>query len=163
MSPTQLIASRLTATGDLLKTTLADFTDAEMLARPAPGANHAAWQLGHLAASEAKMVAESSGMPPTALPPGFAEKFSKDAAGSDDASRFPRKSELLDVFTKVRQRSIEWVNALKPEQLSDPSPERLRNFVPTLGQLAIMNCEHAAMHVGQFQVIRRKLGKPVLF
>ena len=37
----------------MLQFTLGDFSDADMLARPAPSANHAAWQLGHLIAAEA--------------------------------------------------------------------------------------------------------------
>ena len=34
---------------------------------------------------------------------------------------------------------------------------------PTYGHVAALIPEHTAMHVGQLQVIRRRLGKPVLF
>ena len=46
MSQSQAVADNLSRNLDFLKATLADFSDAEMLARPCPGANHAAWQVG---------------------------------------------------------------------------------------------------------------------
>jgi hypothetical protein len=36
-------------------------------------------------------------------------------------------------------------------------------FAPTLGALFVLVANHALMHGGQFSVVRRKLGKPVLF
>jgi hypothetical protein len=36
-------------------------------------------------------------------------------------------------------------------------------FAPTVGHLVTMTISHFMMHTGQFQVIRRKLGKPLLF
>ena len=35
---------------------LADFSEADMLARPAPGANHVAWQLGHLIVATTNLI-----------------------------------------------------------------------------------------------------------
>jgi hypothetical protein len=63
-----------------------DLTDQELLHRPAKGANHINWQLGHLIQSENEMmnVAIPGCMPN--LPAGFAEKYTKDTATSDDAS-----------------------------------------------------------------------------
>jgi hypothetical protein len=34
---------------------------------------------------------------------------------------------------------------------------------PRIADLAFLQADHLTMHIGQFQVIRRKLGKPVLF
>jgi hypothetical protein len=42
-------------------------------------------------------------------------------------------------------------------------PEALQGFAPTVGHLAYVLPVHVMMHLGQVQVIRRKLGKPVLF
>ena len=36
-------------------------------------------------------------------------------------------------------------------------------FTPTLGALIILIANHTMMHAGQFTVVRRKLGKPVIF
>ena len=39
----------------------------------------------------------------------------------------------------------------------------MAQFAPTLGSLFLLVSNHALMHGGQFSVVRRKLGKPVLF
>jgi len=39
----------------------------------------------------------------------------------------------------------------------------MQQMCPTVAHMALLQIGHIAMHVGQFQVIRRKLGKPVLF
>jgi hypothetical protein len=162
MTQLELCADRLARSLELVKMTLADFTDDDMLVRPGDGANHAAWQIGHLIASEARMIGGAKGQSPQ-LPPGLAEKFTKETAASNDAAAFPTKEQLLEGLTKVRSGSIEWTRSLKPEQFGQSGPERIRAIAPTLEHLPILIVEHTAMHVGQFQVIRRKLGKPVLF
>jgi hypothetical protein len=163
MTHAQIVTDALSRSLEMMKMTLADFSDADVLARPASGANHAAWQLGHLAAAEARMVAAAAGKGEPELPAGFAERFKKDTAGSNEAAAFPKKSELLDVFASVRKASIEWAASLTPEQMDRPAPESIRAFCPAVGHMPGVLTEHTAMHLGQFQVIRRALGKPVLF
>lgn len=36
-------------------------------------------------------------------------------------------------------------------------------LAPTVGALFMLTANHELMHSGQFSVVRRKLGKPVLF
>ena len=81
---------------------LSDITPAEMLVRPAPGANHVAWQLGHLISAETRFVeaAKPGSMP--ALPEGFAERHSKDTAASDNPKDFLSKDEYLKLAKTVR-------------------------------------------------------------
>jgi len=43
--------------GEILKMTLADFSQDEMLTRPVPGANPATWQIGHMIGSASHMFA----------------------------------------------------------------------------------------------------------
>src|SRR5882724_2578419 len=85
---------------------LGDLTDAEMLARPVPGANHVAWQLGHLISAECRLV--EAGVPGSmpALPDGFAEKHSKDTAGCDDPEAFLSKDEYLALAKDVRAATL---------------------------------------------------------
>jgi hypothetical protein len=148
----------------MLKMTLADFSDADMLARPAPKANHALWQLGHLVNSETKMLGAIAPGTMPALPAGFEERFGHDRTGCDDAARFGfNKAQLLDMMAGARKAAIAWVSKVKLPELDKPSPEPIRSYAPTFGHLAMMVVGHTAMHVGQFQVIRRALNKPVLF
>lgn len=163
MNQNELAAELLTRNLEMLKSTIADFSDADMLARPCPGANHTAWQLGHLINSEVSILnGLKPGSAPT-LPPGFAEKFKRDNAGNDDPNFFPKKAELLDTFSKVRGATAAFARNLSPAEMNQPSPEKVRSWAPTVGHLLAMIPAHVAMHVGQFQVARRKLGKPVLF
>ena len=67
-----------------------------MLKRPAPGANHVAWQLGHLISAETRLVeaAKPGSMPP--LPEGFAERHSKDTAASDNPEGFSIQGRIFE-------------------------------------------------------------------
>lgn len=160
MTETQLLADLLKKNGDFVGMTLSDFSDADMLARPCPGANHAAWQLGHLAESESGSLQALSGKP-TEFP--FKGKFNRESTKIDDPNYFPRKQDLLDAFGKVRAATVEWVKTLQPADLERQTPEKMRMWAPTVAHLLASTPVHVAMHVGQFQVIRRKLGKPILF
>lgn len=163
MTQSELAAELLKTNLEMLKSTVADFSDADMLTRPCPGANHPAWQIGHLINSEVGMLnAVKPGMAPE-LPAGFSDKFKKDTASKDDPNFFPKKAELLDTFSKVRGATAQWVKGLSQADLEKPSPEKMRNWAPTIGHLTSMIPAHTMMHVGQLQVARRKLGKPVLF
>jgi uncharacterized damage-inducible protein DinB len=146
----------------MLVMTLEDFSDNDLLVRPVDGANHANWQIGHLILAEHNMVSAAGGkMPP--LPAGFAEKYSRDTAKTDDASKFLKKDELLTVFQEVRAASASFAKDLSDENLEAQSPEMVRPLAPTIADLMTLLSLHMTMHLGQIQVIRRKLGKPVLF
>ena len=47
--------------------------------------------------------------------------------------------------------------------LDRPCAGSMATFAPTLGKLLILISTHTLMHGGQIQVIRRVLGKPILF
>ncbi len=51
---------------------LDDLTPEELMMRPAPEANHVAWQLGHLITSECRLVAAAAPGREFNLPEGFA-------------------------------------------------------------------------------------------
>jgi DinB superfamily len=163
MNPTELFSDSLTRTLGMLTATIADFSDADMFVRPCPGANHTAWQLGHLISSETRMV---NGVTPGAaaeLPAGWDTRFTKETCGIDDPAQFPNKKALLDQLAKTRAGSVAWVKTLTPADMDRPAPERMAKMAPTLGHLIGLMQGHAMMHMGQMQVIRRKLGKPILF
>jgi hypothetical protein len=163
MNINTLLAEVLAGNLGFLQGTLSDFSDADMLVRPVPGANHAAWQLGHLIVAESNMVNAAKTGAGAELAAGFAEKFKKTTAGNDDPSFFPKKGELLAQFDKVRQATIAFAKNVTQAELNKPMPEPISGFAPTVEHLLTLMPVHVAMHVGQFQVLRRKLGKPILF
>ena len=146
----------------MLKMILEDFSDADMLVRPLPNANHTAWQIGHLICSEHGMTTAAGAKMP-ALPEGFEAIFAKGTSKVDDPAAFPKKNELLAIYEQQRKGSIAWVKGMSAKDLDAPSPEGMRAYFPTVAALAMLVAGHLTMHVGQIQVIRRKLGKPVLF
>jgi hypothetical protein len=163
MTPFDLMSDYITRNGEILKMTLGDFAPAEMLARPVPGANHAAWQLGHLIGSCAHMLgAVAPGVIPEAVAK-LGEKYNGKTANVDDPAFYPEKAQLLEAFSQAYGAVADWVKTLSSEDLSRPTPGRMADFAPTVGHLILMTVSHIMMHVGQMQVIRRKLGKPLLF
>lgn len=163
MDAHKVILDGMQMSHSVLKGFLEDFTDAELLIRPVPGANHVAWQLGHLISSEFQMMeALRPGVSP-ALPAGFAERHSKENSTSDDASKFYTKSEYMRVYDAQREASMKVLSSVKAEELDAPGPESMRAYAPTVGAILSLQGAHQMMHAGQFTVLRRKLGKPVVF
>ena len=77
-----------------------------------------------------------------------------------------------DIAERVRKiggttiKSIGQIARLQRIQDSDepgPAPEMMRRIAPTVGHVVLLSPAHVAMHMGQMQVLRRKLGKPLLF
>jgi hypothetical protein len=159
----ELLADVLVRSVEMVKMTLGDFSDADMLARPVPGANNAAWQVGHLIGSHAGMVNACAGRSVVELPKGFEARFTKDTAKSDDPALLGTKAELLGLLEGVGKKTAQWAQTLAEKDLAKPGPEPMRAVMPTVGHVVHMLPQHAAMHLGQIQVIRRKLGKPILF
>ncbi len=156
------VAKALEWNFNLLKMHLADFSDSDMLTRPVPGANHTAWQVGHLICFENRVVKAVGGSMPD-LPDGFEQEYSKETAKSDDPAQFDQKDSLISLYDRQRKATIAWATSLKAEDLDRATPEGLRNLVPNIAAVLDLISSHVTMHVGQIQVIRRKLGKPVLF
>jgi hypothetical protein len=163
MAQNELLVDVLRRDLGFLKMTVADMSDADLAQRPTPKANNALWQLGHLIASEAGIVNQCAGKTVIELPAGFKEKYTKETASVNEASKLGTKADLLSLFDKVREKTCAWVGTLSAAELAKPGPESMRDFCPTVGHMVYLCPTHVAMHVGQIQVLRRKLDKPVLF
>jgi hypothetical protein len=148
----------------MLKSTVADFTDGELLTRPCPGANHPLWQLGHLCVAETNLVNTVKPGSIPELPAGFAARFeNKKTNHVDDPAQLATKQQVMDLFTKIRAATIASLAKLSEADLDAPSPEKFRARLPKVGDVYGLNIGHVMMHLGQIQVARRKLGKPILF
>jgi DinB superfamily len=163
MNANEALESGLAFGDRIAQSYLADLTDADLLVRPVPGANHIAWQLGHLVSAEhnlVEMVAPGS-MPK--LPEGFKEKHSKQTAESDDPHSFCTKDEYLKLMKEQRAGSLAALAKLSEADLSKPSPEPIRARLKTVGDVFAMLSGHVVMHAGQWVIVRRKLGRKPLF
>jgi uncharacterized damage-inducible protein DinB len=140
-----------------------DLSDEEMMHRPHPEINHIKWQIGHLIVSEHNMInAVAPGSMP-ALPEGFAEKYTKEMAASNDAAAFDTKEELLKNFHEQRAATLTALQKVPAADLDNPTPESMQAYAPTVGAAFNMQGAHWLMHCGQWAVIRRQLGRPPLY
>lgn len=162
MSQQQMIVDVLQRGRGMLAKHLSDFSDADMVARSSPAANHAAYQLGHLLRTTLGAAQALAPDLQFAFPP-KTDNDSKAPPTSDDATAFATKGELLAAWETLMDALVAGVKRMSDADLEKPSPEQFKGFAPTLGVLALMQAFHMSMHVGQIQAIRRKLGKPVLF
>jgi len=142
---------------------LSDLSDADLMHRPHAECNHIKWQMGHLIMSEHQMVADAvPGFMP-ALPEGFAARYTKETASSDDPAAFDSRDELMRVFEEQRAGTLTALATLSDADFDQPSPEHMRSYAPTLGAMFSLQGSHWVMHAGQWAVIRRQLGHPPLF
>lgn len=142
-------------------TYLEDLSDADLIGRPLPGMNPVAWQLGHLICSEQQMISALGHSMP-ALPAGFAEAHSKEAAAGNDTSKFARKSDYISLMKKMHESTKAAMQATADADLDKPGPEQMRSYAPTVGAVYNIIGTHEFMHHGQIVALRRKLGKPVV-
>ena len=83
MTPKDVIKNTIDTCHGVLTAYISDLNDADLMVRAVPEANHLAWQLGHLIASEHQMLTDGGHRMPD-MPAGFAESYTKETAASDD-------------------------------------------------------------------------------
>ena len=154
------IAQGLTQSGMLLNRYTADLTPQEYLHRPTAKANCVAWTIGHLILSDRGVLKRLGQTDLPALPDGFEKRFSRDE-GCPQADAFGDVTALLPLFNQHRQQLIEAVKRATPQQLNAPL-EKPHPMFGNVGEMALFMSAHAAMHAGQFTIIRRSLGRPPL-
>ena len=152
------IAHSLTLSGGMLHRYADDLTPQEMLHRPTPKANCAAWTIGHLVLTERNLLKRLGVSDLPALPDGFEKRFSRDE-GCPQASEFGDVSRLLALFDQHRNRAIDAVRAAPQQQLDQPL-DKPHPMFKTAGEFANFVAAHAVMHAGQLTIIRRSLGRP---
>jgi hypothetical protein len=162
MTGIQVILAGMESSKNWLEAFVSDFSNADLLVRPVPNANHAAWQIGNVIAGDPFLV---QAVIPDAvfpeLPPGFVELHGK--LGSTQDTGFLTKAGYLELLTSVRAAAMAATQKLTDADLDRPSHESMQFAGPTLGHVLMFVEAHTLMHAGQFSVIRRKLGKPILF
>lgn len=155
----EMFANHLNQSAGMFLAVIDAFNDEEIFIRPVPGANHAAWQIGHVICSQTRMLKRLGAALPE-LPAGFEARFTKETAASDKPEDFADRKTLRDLATKTTQAAVAFARTVKTEDLEKPTG---LPFAPTFFDMLALQSAHAAMHIGQMQVIRRKLGKPIMF
>lgn len=139
---------------------LQDLAPADLLHRPCPGANHIAWQLGHLIVAEHELIEKVCPGRMPALPAGFAGRYTKETCTSDNPADFHSSDEFLAAYRTQRAGTLSALNALTDADLDAASGV---DYAPNVGGIFSMQGSHWLMHAGQWAVIRRQMGRPPLF
>ena len=163
MTGTQAIRTALQTSQQVLDWFLADLSDADLLVRPVPGANHIAWQLGHLLLAERRNGQNLPGAEFPELPPGFEQQHSKETSAVDPPVGFLSKAEYVALLAGMRRAILAALDKASDADLDRPIEGPRAALAPTVGAMALLVASHAMLHAGQFSAVRRKLGKPVLF
>ena len=98
-----------------------DLTDADLLVRSVPTANHIAWQLGHSIASTRRLLLAVGRQAP-ALPEGFEAAYTKETSASDDPAKFATKAQYLALMEQMKAASLAAVDATSEADLDLPAP-----------------------------------------
>ncbi|MHB1038137.1 MAG: DinB family protein [Pirellulales bacterium] len=143
---------------------LGDLADADLVVRPVPGANHMAWQLGHLISSARQMVeAVVPGSMP-ALPAGFEERYTAKTAALDDLAAFDTKDTYARLLNAQRTAVLAVLDRLNAADLDRPVPPGPMEIFKTVGGVLHAACVlHPLMHSGQWVAVRRLKGLKPLF
>jgi hypothetical protein len=136
-----------------------DLTEEEFRHQPIPGANSAAWIVGHLAVT-ARRTAErvgATGLP--ALTEEYVGLFSATKKPAGMQTDLGTKAELFALLDVSVGKLVDAVRQLPPESLHAPAPNRLP-LATNYGEALLFGALHFTLHCGHLSTIRRSLGKP---
>lgn len=162
MGPKDLIRYSAGVTDYTLQAYIQDLSDADLLVRPVPGANHIAWQIGHLIQSEQGLLSSIPGCTKIDLPAGWEQQYSAESSHKEPTTGFLTKAEYLELYKKSRANLLAQLDRFPEQDLDGKTQSKLASIAPTHGTMFQLIADHPMMHVGQFAVVRRKLGKPVV-
>ncbi|MGD9635037.1 MAG: DinB family protein [Pirellulales bacterium] len=157
------VRSQLATADFLVGKYLDDLTDAEILERPVPTANHIAWQLGHLIAAERHLVEAAAPGSMPELPAGFAERHSRAKPVSDEPGNYLKKAEYQQLAKDIRAATLQALDRLTAADFDRPLEGRLPPWVKRVGDAFMTVGGHWVLHAGQWVVLRRKLKREVMF
>lgn len=130
---------------------------------PAGGVTHVAWQVGHLAMAQFRLVMERVRGPRSddayLMPPDFLRRFLRDTVANPDPASYPSPEEIRAVFDRVHTRVLVDLPVVPDADLDGPV---LTAHALCRTKIECLNwCSHHEMvHAGQIGLLRRLLGHP---
>jgi hypothetical protein len=129
--------------------------------QPPGGVTHIAWQVGHLAFAEYRLVIERiRGMreeDERILPNEFLQLFGKGSVPDADASKYPSADAIRHVFDRVHESALKEIEYLPDEDLDNPILKE-HALVKSKLQVLWYCAHHEMLHAGQIALTRRLLG-----
>ncbi len=133
--------------------------------QPPLGVTHVAWQVGHLAFAEHRLVLErvrgERSSDASLLPPEYTRLFGRGSIPSPDPRQSPSPTELREVLDRVHEQALRELQNYSPELLSEPVAAAHPMFSDKGG--AVQWCAmHELVHAGQIGLLRRLFGQASL-
>src|ERR1051325_6974329 len=121
MNAREAIQTSLNSTREMVGWYLSDLSDADLLVRPVPGANHIAWQLGHLIKAESDLLKQHlPGAAYPELPVRFSGQAGKAPAAVAPPKGFLTKAAYLELFNRSRAATLAAVDKLSDADFDKP-------------------------------------------
>ena len=164
MTKLELLIDRMEAARRWTSSLLEDIPDADWFTMPAPETTHVAWQVGHLAVSQAALIhGRCFGKAiPDCVPEGFAAAFGRGSAPVADAAKYPAVTEIRVAFDQLHTESTRLVGGLSDADLIQPAGTEPHPMFATKEEAIAMAFMHETMHAGQIALLRRLAGKAAL-
>jgi DinB superfamily len=133
---------------------------------PPGGVTHVAWQVGHLAMAEYRLVldrvrgrrADDANL----IPESFLKLFRRESVVDADPAKYPAAAEIRAVFDRVHERVLADLPAVPDADLDGPLGTT--HMICKTRLDALQWCSHhEAVHAGQIGLIRRLLGYPPIW
>lgn len=159
MTPNDLLAAGYRMGGQLLHRMVDDLTPEEWSRQPVPGANSAAWVIGHLALTLRNGLRRLNAADVPAFPADLEAKFQTTKQAAGEQTGYGDAKALLSIFDACLERFTAAVKGLSAEALAGVSDIRAP-FATNRAEAVLFGALHIAMHTGQLSTIRRSLGKP---
>jgi hypothetical protein len=141
---------------------LAQIPETDWFAMPVGCPSHVAWQVGHLAFAEARLIVERVGgrteVGGRVLPAEYIQLFGRGSLPNPDQEKHPPLAELRRTFDRIHEAALQTLRDTADsdlETLVQGSPHR---FCRTKADYARWVSHHEFQHSGQIGLIRRMLG-----
>lgn len=164
MTTIELLIERLVAARRWTNSLLADIEASRWFECPAPGVQHIAWQVGHIAASQAVLIHNRCLNIPVAeaVPESFTRQFGRGSKPVSDAAAYPPIPEVRQIYDDLQADCLSRIRQMTESDLNLPAYGDPHPMFARRGEAVGMAIMHEAFHAGQIALTRRLFGKAAL-
>lgn len=164
MKTTDLLIERLAAARRWTTTLLEDIEETRWFESPAPGIQHIAWQVGHVAASQAVLIHNRCLNIPVAqvVPESITKQFGRGSKPVGDPAAYPPLAEIRGLFDGVQADCLARIRQMTESDIDLPAYGDPHPMFAKRGEAVAMAVMHEAFHAGQIALTRRLFGKAAL-
>ncbi len=164
MTTLDLLIERLVAARRWTTSLLADIEESRWFESPAPDVQHTAWQVGHLAASQAVLIHNRCFNIPLAeaVPESFTKQFGRGSKPVADPTAYPSIPEIRRMFDGIQADCLARISQMTASDLELPAYGDPHPMFARRGEAVGMAAMHEAFHAGQIALTRRLFGKAAL-